>query len=368
MSSTEMEHSYGTQLCGMPIWLPTELWTDSFKMLSRRELLRHVQPVCRRFHAICEQNVANVHVIEHFDPFLEGLAKNLPEPNRQFEDLKGSGANLAKHFRLKGQVFLHVKQVGNPAFNKRLYRAQMCVLKYSLVLFRGCQLTLLLDNFPREQLREMFAYLDILQPMRPTQLNVLKVTDSSKFWQLDELLRNPTILHCSRLSISGMPNTRTAPSAEVIAHWAHYSPTNCDHQRADDNDSSKTLASDGRIILVDFILPSACAELIELCKTNLLQAETEADRRPFLIHFQTTGPPTHPPSPWRVEHRRTGEVLLYERISTDQTNYFRLRRCLVDVLGDAKQFYQKIFKNGFSIFRTTLTTGDGIEPPMLTIR
>uniref|UniRef100_A0A914HC56 F-box domain-containing protein n=1 Tax=Globodera rostochiensis TaxID=31243 RepID=A0A914HC56_GLORO len=351
ISSTEMEHSYGTQLCGMQIWLPTELWTDSFKMLSRRELLRHVQPVCRRFHAICEQNVPNVHVIEHFDPFLEGLAKNLPEANRQFDDLRG-------------EVLLHVKQVGNPAFNKRLYRAQMCVLKYSLVLFRGCQLTLLLDNFPREQLREMFAYLDILQPMRPTQLNMLKVTDSSKFWQLDELLRIPTILHCPRLSIFGLPNTRTAPSAEVIAHWAHYLPTNCDHS----DDGSKTLSSDGRIILVDFILPSACAELIELCKTNLLQAETEADRRPFLIHFQTTGPPTDSPSPWRIEHRRTGEVLLFERISTDQTNYFRLRRCLADVLGDAEQFYRKIFKNGFSNFRATPTAGDGIEPPMLTIR
>lgn len=31
----------------MMIWLPTELWVDILKLLSRRDLLRRVQPTCR---------------------------------------------------------------------------------------------------------------------------------------------------------------------------------------------------------------------------------------------------------------------------------------------------------------------------------
>ena len=71
-------------------------------MLSRRDLVRRIQPVNRRFNEICDENVDNVHIIHHAGAFIEGLAKNLPEACQQYSDLTASNCPLVDHFRLSG--------------------------------------------------------------------------------------------------------------------------------------------------------------------------------------------------------------------------------------------------------------------------
>lgn len=82
--------------------MPSEWWVDVFKFLPRRNLLLSVQPTCRRFHLLAEQCVDNVHVIRHSEDFLAGLKSDLPEANKQFEQLAASDASLQKHFLLVG--------------------------------------------------------------------------------------------------------------------------------------------------------------------------------------------------------------------------------------------------------------------------
>lgn len=82
---------------------------DVFKHLSRRELLRSVQPTCQSLHAIAELYVDNVHIVHHVGSFLDGLEQDLPEANKQCEELAASDASLAKHFRLAEHVDFYME-------------------------------------------------------------------------------------------------------------------------------------------------------------------------------------------------------------------------------------------------------------------
>ncbi|KAL3074728.1 hypothetical protein niasHT_033362 [Heterodera trifolii] len=366
------------KFCRRPIRLPAESWTDSFKMLGRRELLRNVQPVCAGFHAICEQNVPSVHEIRHFNTFLDELSRNLPEANRQYEGLAKNGTDLAKHFRLAGPVFFNLESnLGNQASNKRYHRSQMCVLKHSMELFVGCQLSIHFDKCQPESLKEMFAYLDILQAVHPSQIalsRTIPAVSTLKFWHIDEMLNNPTIRDCSRLTTHGpdkSSDTKMKPSAEAIANWLHYMPTNSNH-----------FARHGfseRIILVDPILPSSFDELVELCKKSLSQSQSPVDRRSFIVHAKTSVTVVDHqqqrhvfnqlPQPWRVHNDLTEEVLLFEHVITNQQQQrviylLRLRRCHANELKDADKFYAKHFED-FLFFKDHPYKGVAESPKLI---
>jgi hypothetical protein len=81
--------------------IPTEVWTDIFKMLPRRVLVQIVSPVCYPFKEICNKNVKNIHVIKNAVKFNLKLMKNDPGANQQLEHLAGNSCQLAGQFRLK---------------------------------------------------------------------------------------------------------------------------------------------------------------------------------------------------------------------------------------------------------------------------
>lgn len=93
------------------IWLPTECWVDALKLLSRAQLLRGVQPACRRLHAISElPDVPSIHVVRNFGQFLHKLERNQKGAKRQYEELTASKAELARHFRLDGKVGIQMRR------------------------------------------------------------------------------------------------------------------------------------------------------------------------------------------------------------------------------------------------------------------
>lgn len=103
-----------TPLLSISVWLPTELWVDAFKLLSRRNLARRVQLTCKRFYTIVECHVDNVHIIRNFGRFLRRFERNLPEARKQLEDLKAE-PRLPNCFQLSGDVHFYLSTT-NEAF------------------------------------------------------------------------------------------------------------------------------------------------------------------------------------------------------------------------------------------------------------
>lgn len=104
------------------IWLPTESWADVFKFLSRRTLLKRVQPMCRHFHAIAEHIVDNVHVIRNLGYFIDGLGRDLPVAKKQKDKLVASNASLTEHFLLDESVrFCVERQTGYKLDSIKVY-------------------------------------------------------------------------------------------------------------------------------------------------------------------------------------------------------------------------------------------------------
>lgn len=53
------------------IWLPTEIWADILRLLSRSYLVLCVHPVCSRLHKIAEQHVPSRHIIRNIELFVQ---------------------------------------------------------------------------------------------------------------------------------------------------------------------------------------------------------------------------------------------------------------------------------------------------------
>uniref|UniRef100_A0A183BT11 F-box domain-containing protein n=1 Tax=Globodera pallida TaxID=36090 RepID=A0A183BT11_GLOPA len=337
------------------IWLPSELWTDSFKMLGRQELLRRVQPVSRRFHAICEQNVSNLHVIRRVNDFLDGFERAFTEVEGQFEELNNDcGENdLAKFFRLVGQVQFRIGKRADTmtTCHERRRRAQLALLRHCAELFCQCQLSLWLHK-PGNSigivdestvLSDLDEYLALLKPIKAFSVEIWQQNHSPDlapnewYYERNWLLSNTTVLNCSRLTF----HEEGQNEPELMTKWLHYKVA--DEQNAQNATRFLNFPNGIQQDVLDTVLQN--------CVKRFDQANSIAERLSYVLSFHSI----QPQQSFRSENLCTAETLLMEAFGMENEaggnrttpNFYYLRRCatkeLAGNLPDAQKFYRENF-------------------------
>jgi hypothetical protein len=82
--------------------IPSEIWTDILKMLSRGKLTQTISPVCYRLKEISDKNVPNIHRIRNASKFEEELYNQKPEAILHLQYVEANNCLLRKHFKMEG--------------------------------------------------------------------------------------------------------------------------------------------------------------------------------------------------------------------------------------------------------------------------
>lgn len=316
------------------IWLPTEVFMEIFKYISRRDLLRRVQPVCNRFHTIAERYIPNLHVINKLIRFLDGLSYGQTEAKKHFATLSDSYIDLERYFQF-GKIahfYLRKRSFETDASCRMRRQVQIGIMRQAIKFLFECELYFFLDP-----LEHHFEYLEMLSDVHATHVTMNAEMKGELPESIsDQVLTHPTAMNCN----SVLP---TESSDAALCLWLHYSPA-----------TSETVGWKGqqtRLMNIPYRLNTQrCGNIIEHCKRDFIHASTFADGRSFQVILRCT----EPISTFKVENDNTGEMLQLELGPADSLYQIMiLRRCLISDLIIAR----KLFRETFDEMGDYLTSG-----------
>ncbi|KAF7634884.1 hypothetical protein Mgra_00005776, partial [Meloidogyne graminicola] len=248
------------------------------------------------------------------------------------------------NFRRDRSTIKHVHLSEQSYFNfKRRRRYQMCVLRHSLELFQNCYVCI----FPicsrlltTNELKEIYSYLNILESVNPSEIEINLPTSYNLHSFIQELLNNQTILNCQKLKIINSP--KNEPEIDLLFNWLHY------------KENYNFCKNKYRLLLIltSNTIFDGLDELIEKCKKNFLQSETSINQHSYIFVFRSPKDLIE----FSLENTKSEEIIFLENLSSEYdsktVNYYLLRRCIKNMEKNQKEYCQKISKNIF--FRSQL--------------
>uniref|UniRef100_A0A1I8BCE1 F-box domain-containing protein n=1 Tax=Meloidogyne hapla TaxID=6305 RepID=A0A1I8BCE1_MELHA len=182
--------------------LVSEVLTDILSFLSRKDLIKNIEPINKYFFKISNKNVKSIHLIQKSGDFIEKLANNLEEAKQQYLHLTSSECSLSEHFSLNNIWNVYICFGGtenNQAYYKRRRRYQMCVIRHSLDLFQHCHILLspiFSKSLTSTDVQEIHTYLNILESVNPSQIELNLQTMNNpipfnlRYWLTQNLLQS----------------------------------------------------------------------------------------------------------------------------------------------------------------------------------